>query len=62
MNNYIIKEKKKKWLPTTHNRMNGSLRTGYALSKNKLRGIIHMTGRMEPWEMAWKNYTSTHYV
>jgi len=48
MNNYIIKEKKKKWLPTTHNRMNGSLRTGYALSKNKLRGIIHMTGRMEP--------------
>jgi len=47
MNNYIIKEKKKKWLPTTLNRMNGSLRTGYALYKNKSRGIIHITARID---------------
>jgi len=47
MNNYTIKEKNKKLLATTHNRKIGSLRTCYALSKNKSRGIIHITARME---------------
>ena len=40
----------------TQIRMNGSIRTGYAMSKNKPRGIIDITSGKEPWEMMCKNY------